>query len=177
MSGTKRPARAVQVGVLRLVVLVGLAVSAACGSTSASSATPERDAEPISEPVPSDFDGLTIRLEFDQTTVASGEVLDSTLVVENPTTEVVTDTDCRLGAGGGHALVPADDPDAEAWQGGVADCGGHFDMPPGFADRWHGPDFIAANKFGDPLPPGEYLAVLDIDGRSTRLSYPVTISE
>lgn len=176
MSGTKGPARAVQPGVLRLFVLVGLAVSAACGSTSASSAAQERDAQPISEPVRSDFDGLTIRLEFDQTTVVSGEVLNSTLVVENPTTEVVTDTDCRIGAGA-YALVPADDPDAEAWLQPTVDCGGHFDMSPGFADRWDGPGFIAANKFGEPLPPGEYLAVLDTDGRSTRLSYPVTISE
>lgn len=124
----------------------------------------------------SDFDKLTIRLEFDQTSVASGEVLTSTLVVENATSGTITDTGCRIGSGA-YALVPADAPDAEAWLRPIVDCGGNFDMPPGFADRSEGPGFIASNKIGEALPPGEYLAVLDIDGRSERLSHPVTITE
>ena len=49
-------------------------------------------------------------------------------------------------------------------------------MPPGYRDVFRGPDFYARTKFGDPLPPGEYLAVLEIRGLSQRLEYPVTVT-
>jgi hypothetical protein len=49
-------------------------------------------------------------------------------------------------------------------------------MPPGYRDEYDGPDFFARTKYGEPLPPGEYLAVLDIRGLSQRLEYPVTVT-
>jgi hypothetical protein len=49
-------------------------------------------------------------------------------------------------------------------------------MPPGYREEYRGPDFFARTKYGDPLPPGEYLAVLDIRGLSHRLEYPVTVT-
>ncbi len=48
-------------------------------------------------------------------------------------------------------------------------------MKPGYRDVWTGPELPAHNKYGDPLRPGDYLAVLKIDGFSKRLEYPVTI--
>jgi hypothetical protein len=49
-------------------------------------------------------------------------------------------------------------------------------MPPGYRDGYRGPDFFARTKYGEPLPAGEYLAVVDIRGLSQRLEYPVTIT-
>lgn len=58
----------------------------------------------------------------------------------------------------------------------MTDCGGPHRMPPGYREEYEGPDFVARTKHGDPLPPGEYLAVLDIEGLSQRLEYPVTVT-
>lgn len=49
-------------------------------------------------------------------------------------------------------------------------------MPPEYRDEYRGPDFFARTIYGDPLPPGEYLAVLDIRGLTRRLEYRVTVT-
>jgi hypothetical protein len=86
----------------------------------------------------------------------------------------VVDPSCVISEGR-YALVPADDLDAELWVRPMTDCSGPHAMPPGFRGESRGPDFPAHTKFGEPLPPGEYLAVLEIEGLSQRLSYPVTV--
>lgn len=78
-------------------------------------------------------------------------------------------------AEGRYALVPADDPDAELWLRPLTDCGGPHSMPPGFREESDGREFPAHTKSGEPLAPGEYLAVLEIEGLSQRLSYPDTV--
>jgi hypothetical protein len=55
----------------------------------------------------------------------------------------------------------------------VADCGGSYDYEPGFADAYDGPTFLARTATGDPLPPGAYVAAVEIDGH--RLEYPITV--
>jgi len=50
-------------------------------------------------------------------------------------------------------------------------------MEPGYRDVSSGPSFYARTKYGEPLRPGDYLAVFDIHGRSERLEYPVTVVE
>ena len=72
--------------------------------------------------------------------------------------------------------MPIDQPDAELWVRPMTDCGGSICVPPGYRDEFDGPGFFARTKFGDPFPPGEYLAVLDIRGLSQRLEYPVTVT-
>ena len=79
-------------------------------------------------------------------------------------------------AEGRYALVPVGQPDAELWVRPMTDCVGPVRMPPGYRDDYRGPDFPARTKYGEPLPPGEYLAVLEIRGLSQRLEYPVTIT-
>jgi hypothetical protein len=86
----------------------------------------------------------------------------------------VVDPTCVISEGR-YALVPADDLDAELWVRPMTDCSGPHAMPPGFREESRGPDFPAHTRFAEPLPPGEYLAVLEIEGLSQRLSYPVTV--
>ena len=48
-------------------------------------------------------------------------------------------------------------------------------MKPGF--RYEGSlTFYARTKYGEPLPPGDYLAALEIRGLSERVEYPVTVT-
>lgn len=60
---------------------------------------------------------------------------------------------------------------------GLAAVLGPLHMPPGFEDEGRGPDFMARTKYGVPLPPGDYLAVLDIVGLTHRLEHPVTVED
>lgn len=130
------------------------------------------DVEDTTRP-PGRFDALSISIRLDSRHVASGNTVRGRLVVVNDSGHSVVDPSCHI-AEGRYALVPADEPDAELWLRPLTDCGGPQSMPPGFreeSDR----DFPARTKFGEPLPPGEYLAVLEIAGLSQRLSYPVTV--
>lgn len=171
-------------GVLRMVTVLGLTVLAACGSDEPGSAPAGSSPAPLAEAADDDddddevgdLDGLAVQLEFEEATVASGGELLSRLVVENGSADVVVDRGCRLGTGA-YALIPANDPGAEAWVRPIADCGGNFVMAPGFVNRYDGPRFEAVTRFGEPLPPGDYLAVLEIDGLSERLSYSVAVTE
>ena len=40
-----------------------------------------------------------------------------------------------------------------------------------------GPTFSATDMYGDPLPPGEYVAAMELELLSRRLFVPVTIVE
>jgi hypothetical protein len=120
------------------------------------------------------FDALAISVVLASDHVGSGETLGSRLIVENPSDETVVDADCSIG-GGRYAIVPVDGPEADVWVQVTVDCGGPHRMKPGYREDSSGPDFPAHTKYGDPLPPGEYLAVLEIQGLSHRLEYPVTV--
>jgi hypothetical protein len=114
-------------------------------------------------------------LELRSTTVQQGKTLRSRFILENNSPDAVVDPACVI-AEGRYALVPVDEPDAELWVRPFTDCVGPVRYPPGYRDEYNGPDFYARTKYGDPLPPGEYLAVLDIIGLSQRLEYPVTVT-
>ena len=121
------------------------------------------------------FDPLYMELELRSGSVPVGGKVGSLLHVRNDSGETVVDPACRLSAWR-FGLVPADDPSGEIWQAVVVDCGDEFRMEPGFEDTFDGHDFSATTPTGEPLPPGEYLAVLEIEGRSERLTAPVTVT-
>lgn len=121
------------------------------------------------------FDPLSISLRLRSTSVQQGKTLRTEALLENNSTKVVVDPACVI-AEGRYALVPVDQPDAELWVRPMTDCGGPHRMPPGYRQEYGGPDFVARTKYGDPVPPGEYLAVLDIEGLSHRVEYPVTVT-
>lgn len=132
------------------------------------------------EPAPSAsgrdrFDPLSLSLEFATTTVEAGAELPTRALLENDSTEVVVDPACMI-AEGRYALVPIDQPEEELWVRPMTDCGGPHRMPPGYREEFDGPLFFARTAGGEPLPPGEYLAVLDIRGLSQRLEYRVTVT-
>ena len=132
---------------------------------------------PQQSPVSTDrrFDKLTIELILESRSVSAGCKIRSEVVVRNETKKPVTDPSCRL-SGVSFGLIPIDEPDAELWGQIVTDCGGPFVFRPGYKDRSAGPDFHATDKFGDPLAPGEYLAAMQIEGRSERITVPVQVT-
>jgi hypothetical protein len=133
-------------------------------------------AESSAAPAAGRFDPLSISLTLRSTTVQQGKTLRSRATIENNSTKVVVDPACVIGEGR-YALVPVDGPEtADIWFRPMTDCGGPYRMPPGYRDEYRGPDFFARTITGDPLPPGEYLAVLDIRGRSQRLEYAITVT-
>jgi hypothetical protein len=48
-------------------------------------------------------------------------------------------------------------------------------MPRGFKDEYDGPTFPATTRTGEPLPPGDYVAAMEISGLSERLEYNVAV--
>lgn len=183
-SGVEKPGRRSRrltdmVTTIRLfAVLVGvplLVLTSGCGgvqpNAAASGVSPLDQA---TEAGAGRFDPLSISLILRSDRVASGGTIRTRLLVENSSPESVTDPECLIGTGK-YAFVPVNDPDAELWSQPIADCGGPFEMKPGFRDESDGPSFRAQTKYGDPLPAGQYLAVLKIDGLSQRLEYPVTV--
>ena len=119
------------------------------------------------------LDGLTLTLEVKKATLSPGEETSAFLHVENASGEPVTDPGCRLSAVS-YGLVPADAPDAPLDFHIVVDCSGAHTYEPGDTDR-HSHRFFARTIRGDDLPPGDYLATLEIRGYSERVSAPVTV--
>jgi hypothetical protein len=109
-------------------------------------------------------EGLELALVFGATEVRAGEELPSRLTIRNASGHDITDPACIIGSGR-YALVPADQPDAELWLQPVADRGGSFVYADGFVGDYDGPVFPARTMHGEPLPPGEYLAVFETDAR------------
>ena len=159
---------------LRLVALaVSLAMPIACGGEAEPTTSPTTDV--TQSAAPQRFDELDLRLELTSSEVASGGELATTLIVENRSGHELTDSGCQIGAGR-YALIPVDERSAELWLVPEVDCSGPFVMADGFAERSDGPTFLARTKFGESLPPGDYIAALQIEGRSDRLEYPVQIT-
>lgn len=185
MERIASPNRLRQVKALTLLAAqtVGAVVLAGCASeprsdepsasapppTSASSSTSTAGRGPSSGV----FDSLSVTLSLHASEVRQGKTLRSTLTFENGSRTVVTDPAC-LRVTGSHALVPVDEPDAELWMRSIVDCLGDLKMPPGYTERIRAYEFYARTKYGEPLPPGEYLAVIDLQGQ--RLEQPVTIT-
>lgn len=135
--------------------------------------TTESRARPPARPVEAEvLGGLTVKLTVPPSVQAGGE-LNTTMHVENRSGDPVTDPACRLSSTR-HALIPVDQPDAELWMVTVTDCGGPVTYEPGAVDDFAGPTFRAATKYGDALPPGDYLAAWEVDGQ--RLEYPVEVT-
>ncbi len=153
------------------LVLTGCDTEATQSSTPRATETPAPSSTKASQP----FDRLTIELELRSTIVTSGGSVGSRLIVRNESGRPVTDPGCRLYAPS-YGLIPADDPDAELWGQVVVDCSGPFTFKPGYVDRSVGPTFQAADKFGDPLPPGEYLAGMALEGLSERILVPIEVT-
>jgi hypothetical protein len=158
---------------LALVVILAL-VACDAGADEpvirAKSSTPA----PAPSSTPNRLDGLTLELELATGTVRSGGALRSWLDIKNHSGATIVDPECWLGAAR-FGLIPADDPEAELWQAIVVDCGGPFRMKDGYIDRHQGPTFQASTTYGDPLPPGDYIAALEIEGFSRRLQQPIEI--
>ena len=159
-----------------LVAISPASLTAACGDATEPRAS-GGDATSTRSAVMSEgerFDPLAISLTLHSNRVASGKTLRSRLAVANPSAHSVTDPRCLI-ATGRYALVPLHNSNAELWEQPISDCGGPHEMEPGFRDESDGPSFLAHTKYGDPLPVGKYLAVLEIQGLSQRLEYPVTV--
>ncbi len=120
------------------------------------------------------FDRLTMSLELRSDHVAPGGKIPSMVSVRNDTRRPVTDPSCLL-ASYSFALLPAESPNGELWGQVIVDCSGKFVMKRGYVNAYKGPTFVAADKYGEPLPPGDYVAVMEIRQRSERFVQPVTV--
>jgi hypothetical protein len=156
------------------LTLAALAISlaAACGASSEVSRATETRSALEAKPL----DALTIELRVPET-VASGEEMPTTMVVENPTDHAITDPACERPSYW-YGLVAEDESDSDLWQAVIVDCSGPFTMAPGYKAEFDGPTFVAATRYGVPLDPGEYVATVEWpEGLSQRLTYPVTVTE
>lgn len=120
------------------------------------------------------LDALSIELRLASESIESGRVVASHLDVANNSGHAVVDRACWLAAGW-FGVLPADDPDAELWQTIVVDCVGPRTLGDGSVDRIPGPDFQASDRYGEPLPPGDYVAALEIEGFPERLLQPLEV--
>ncbi len=178
--------------------LLPLALFAACGDDRPAGQVVE--AEKAIATIPS-ASGLELALAFGTTEVTTGEELPSRLTVRNASGHDITDPACIIGSGR-YALVPAEEPDAELWLQPIVECNGPFVYTDGFVAEYDGPTFPARTMYGEPLSPGDYIAVLetdarrratsnfgdpipppdnpadlDADGLSQRLEYPIRVVE
>lgn len=161
----------------RALVTVAILLGGCAAPASPPSATVEPleivpSAEPQSE---RRFDDLTLTLELESTTVESGSEFTGKVSAQNRSGHEVVDPGCWLAASSA-GVVPPDDPDAELWLQVVVDCGGANTMYPG-DEQWHEITFVAATKYGDPLPAGDYVAAVEYRGLSRRLEAPVVVTE
>lgn len=163
---------------IRCGVSMGLVVAillvTGCSESGESTSSPPTSVHEIGPAESELFGGLTVRLVFDDTTVESGDQLPNRLQAENRSGHPVTDPGCVVGQTAS-AIIPADDPEADLGPVNETDCGGPRDFPDGFSDEWDGPFLVAATTAGEPLPTGEYIAAVEIDGQ--RLEYSVEVVE
>ena len=156
-----------------LVIVVGACADEPARQPTATASSPGATAP--SERGPHQFDRLTLTLELEAREVSAGGTIASHVTVRNDSKRPVRDPGCLLYAFN-YGLIPVDDPAADLWGQVVVDCSGPYVFRPGYTDRFTGPTFRASDKYGDPLPPGEYLAAVAFERRSDRLTRPVTIT-
>jgi hypothetical protein len=128
----------------RTLAALALALTAACGASSEGSRAAETRSAQRARPL----DELTVELRVPET-VASGDELPTTMVVESPSDHGITDPACEL-ASYRYGLVPEGEPDSDLWQAVVVACDGPFTMAPGYKAEFDGPTFIAATRYGVP---------------------------
>ena len=122
------------------------------------------------------MDALTIELRVPET-VASGEELPTTMVVENLSDHAITDPACERPSYR-YGLMPKSESDSDLWTAVLVECVGPVTMEPGYKAEFDGPTFVAATRYGVPLDPGEYIATVEWPtGLSQRLTYLVTVTE
>lgn len=126
------------------------------------------------------LDGLALSLNFDEVesgpiSVQSGGSIASTLKVANYSKSDVTVPVCSLGSYG-FGLIPLDTSDVPTPMQIWADCDGDLQVAAGTQRSRVGPTFRAVTPSGNSLPPGQYLAVMELRDRSERLVYPVVIT-
>jgi hypothetical protein len=159
-----------------------LLVLAACGGSDSSAESEPAGAPAAPESVttsPEDggkIDGLTLRLVLDRNVLGPNDQTGATLLVQNDTDKPIVDPGCFVGAGE-FGIVPADDPNADLEYSIVVDCAGPYTFKPGFGDKYESYTFRAATIEGEALPPGDYLASLQLQGYSKRVSAPTTVTD
>ena len=163
-----------------VIASLALTIGVACGGVSSGPSSGRSEPGAAASPTPSDtgpqaFDGLTITLHLSSTEVESGGEIQSEVVIKNKTERPVTDPGCLFHSPR-FALVPEDDPESELWGAIIVDCAGPSVLHPGESERSSGPTFRAADKYGEPLPPGDYLAVMDLEERTERVVERVMVT-
>ncbi|WP_300681532.1 hypothetical protein [Nocardioides sp.] len=155
-TGARRPA----------LLLAGLAlVALATGCMAPGSAQAQR------------FDSLDLRLTLADSHVAGGRSVHSTWAIANRSKDPVVDPGCQVAAYR-YAIVPVDEANNETdlWGAYIIDCSGPRTMEPGYDETYPGPDFPARTANGTALPPGNYVAMVEIPGRTGRLTQPITVT-
>lgn len=137
--------------------------------------TPAAIAEPDGVTDEQPYDELDLRLAVNAVEVPAGCEITGWLLIANNSGDTVLEAACELSTGG-NAIIPIDEPDAELWNAPVADCEGDHEFSDGFEGEFGWFEFVAATKFGEQLPPGEYRAALELDGWSGRFELPVTVT-
>lgn len=171
----ERTARRSSRGLLAAGLATVLCLLVGCGAVGAADETVP--AEVVASPVEGaeGLDALTLTVRLPRTSVRPGGELVWTYSVRNDSDRPVTDPACHLGQSSA-AIAPRSEPDVDLWQRVVVDCSGPFTMKPGFAEQRTGSPLVAATKFGDPLPAGEYVAVIALRDVSQRFEIPVEVS-
>jgi hypothetical protein len=136
--------------------------------------TPAAVGEPHGVTGDEPLDELDLRLAVNATSVAAGCEVTGWLLVTNRSGGPVTERACELGLGR-YALVPADASDAELWIAPIATCQGPTEIADGFEGERGWFTFFAAAASGEPLTPGDYVAVLELDGWSGRFELPIVV--
>lgn len=121
------------------------------------------------------LDDLTYQLEPRQAETVSGRDVRTRLLISNESDRHVIRPPCFLFSGEDRwGLLPIDRSDAAVSQTAVANC---FQqptlLPPGHVEELIGPEI--SSRFKGHLPPGRYLAALDLFGVTERLTVPVTL--
>lgn len=162
--------------VKRLGVLLLPLLLLACGSAG-TEAVEAKHPPALAEPSEgaTGLDQLTISIELKEDTVKSGARTAFSVTVRNDSDQTVTDPGCYL-AQTRAAIIPEDDPDAELWLQVVTDCGGPFEMEPGYESTWT-TTLIARTKTGEALSPGRHIAALEIRGVAHRFELPIEVTE
>jgi hypothetical protein len=140
--------------------------------------TPSPSIELTPEPEKTKKEGtladLDLELGLVGTRVRSGDEIKSLLLVVNVSGRTVVEPECRLTAVN-FGLIPAGAPDSHLYSHMTVDCGGPSRFPDNFVSARPGPRFDATDVAGDPLPPGEYVAAMEIGGVPGRLTANVEV--
>ena len=140
------------------------------GTTVTVTLSPAKDL-PLSETFP--LDELIMKLRLERDRIAPGRGVGSTFIVRNETGEAIIDRNCAL-LSVRFGIVKS--PNAQLYQAIVGNCGEPRRILPGTKLVLRGPRFTATSSSGEPLAPGQYLAVVKMEGRSERLIAPVEVT-